>query len=156
MAGRTCCNLNQRTCSCRGESHHVVTTSPGLVKTLVGPAPHQHPWTLPSPSKRGHPQAPQPRATLRDKQRRWGGSTPDHPAALHQGMQMGFDPPEQYFFYLEFIWIKYAKSALLNTKKHMSLEQTLHNCAFKALDRCALCAQCDLLGHCFGHLPSNE
>ena len=29
-------------------------------------------------------------------QRRWGGSTPNHPAALQTGMQMGFEPPEQH------------------------------------------------------------
>ena len=29
-------------------------------------------------------------------QRRWGGSTPNHPAALQTGMQMGFEPPGQH------------------------------------------------------------
>jgi hypothetical protein len=41
-------------------------------------------------------QAPHERAPNATSQRRWGGSTPNHPAALRSGMRMGFKPPEQH------------------------------------------------------------
>jgi hypothetical protein len=77
-------NLAQRTHHGRGRA----TTRPGFLKPLVGSAPQQHPQTLPSPWTE---------ATRRDEQcsLRWEGSTPNHPAALRLGMQMGFNPPWQ-------------------------------------------------------------
>jgi hypothetical protein len=49
-----------------------------------------------STSRSAPSQAPRERAPNATSQRRWGGSTPNHPAALRLGMRMGFEPPEQH------------------------------------------------------------
>jgi hypothetical protein len=49
-----------------------------------------------STSRSAPSQAPQERAPNATSQRRWGGSTPNHPAALRSGMRMGFETPEQH------------------------------------------------------------
>ena len=48
-----------------------------------------HGSTSPSSNTRANPRLGRP-------QRRWGGSTPNHPAALQSGMQMGSESPEQH------------------------------------------------------------
>jgi hypothetical protein len=49
-----------------------------------------------STSRSAPSQAPRERAPNATSQRRWGGSTPNHPAALSSEMRMGFKPPEQH------------------------------------------------------------
>jgi hypothetical protein len=51
---------------------------------------------LASTSRSAPSQAPRERAPNATSQRRWGGSTTNHPAALRSGMRMGFKPPEQH------------------------------------------------------------
>ena len=58
---------------------------PGATDRTKGRTP-----TTASPSP-----TPAHRTPTRRVQRRWGGSTPNHPAALRSGMQMGSDSPEQ-------------------------------------------------------------
>jgi hypothetical protein len=62
---------------------------------LLGPAPRglrHHPLEPAPHGLRHHKPLEAPNAT---SQRRWGGSTPNHPAALRSGMRKGFEPPEQ-------------------------------------------------------------
>jgi hypothetical protein len=85
----------------RGTSRRLVETAAGayaLTTRCRGPGAicHYPPPARASTSRSGPPQAPRARAPNATSQRRWGGSTPNHPAALRSGMRMGFETPEQH------------------------------------------------------------
>ena len=77
---------------------HRGATSTGGLRIGTGPTSRStspssdrlpHGSTSPSSYARANP-------PTRQTQRRWGGSTPNHPAALQSGMQMGSESPEQH------------------------------------------------------------
>jgi hypothetical protein len=67
------------------------STVPGTRGRLVTTPPDRASTSRSAPS-----QAPRERAPNATSQRRWGGSTPNQPAALRSGMRMGFETPEQH------------------------------------------------------------
>jgi hypothetical protein len=79
----------------------------GLLHHPLEPAPRglrHHPLEPAPRGLRHHPLEPAPRGLRHHKpleapnatsQRRWRGSTPNHPSALRSGTRKGFNPPEQ-------------------------------------------------------------
>jgi hypothetical protein len=96
----TCQNKGTKVAGTRGTSRRLVETAAGAYAPTP-PARASTSRSAPSPARtstlRSAPsQAPRERAPNATSQRRWGGSNPNHPAALCSRMQMGFKHPEQH------------------------------------------------------------
>jgi hypothetical protein len=99
------CQSCTKAAGTQSTSRHTVETVAGAYATTSsavpgGPgrlaAPSRLPLASISRSTSPLTQAPRARAPNVTSQRQWGGSTPNHPAALCSGMKMGFETPEQH------------------------------------------------------------
>ena len=89
--------------TCYGSTQQVQARSTGVPHRPVGSDRNRANVALDEPLVRSTtPRLDKPlelregKPPTRQTQRRWGGSTPNHPAALQSGMQMGSESPEQH------------------------------------------------------------
>ena len=91
----TCCSSTQQVQACSTGGPDPPGAGCGRGPTTRTASPSPPPGTSSTPSRFDKPLELHEGNPTRRVQRRWGGSTPNHPAALRSGMKMGFDSPEQ-------------------------------------------------------------